>query len=73
MCFTRDLSSKYRSVKFINLPFSSLGVVGKSSNSFIVMCNDLNVDKLESCIMEKHSHHYLIHLLHILHEKQALD
>ena len=45
MQLTRDLSSKYRSVNFINLSISSLGVFGKSCNSFIAMCNDLNIDK----------------------------
>jgi len=45
MQLTRDLSSKYRSVNFINLSISSLGIFGKSCNSFIAMCNDLNIDK----------------------------
>ena len=42
---TRDISSKYRSVNFINLSINSLGIFGKSCNSFITMCNDLNIDK----------------------------
>ena len=45
MQLTRDLSSKYRSVNFINLSITSLGIFGKSCNSFIAMCNDLNIDK----------------------------
>ena len=45
MQLTRDLSSKYRSVKFINLSISSLGIFGKSCNSFTAMCNDLTIDK----------------------------
>ena len=45
MQLTRDLSSKYRSVKFINLSISSLGIFGKSCNAFIAMCYDLNIDK----------------------------
>ena len=45
MQLTRDLSSKYRSVKFSNRSISSLGIFGKSRNSFIAMCNDLNIDK----------------------------
>ena len=43
--FEKDLSSKYRSVKFNNLSISSLGIFGISCNSFIAMCNDLNIDK----------------------------
>ena len=46
MQLTRDLSSKYHGVKFINLSISSLGIFGKSCNSFMaIMCNDLNIDK----------------------------
>ena len=45
MQLTRYLSSKYRSVNFINLSISSLGIFGKSCNSFIAMCNDHNIDK----------------------------
>ena len=44
MQLTHDLSSKYHSVKFINLSISSLGIFGKSCNSFIAMCNDLNIN-----------------------------
>ena len=42
---TRALSSKYRSVKFINLSISSLGIFGKSCSSFIAMCNYHSTDK----------------------------
>ena len=45
MQHTRDLSSKYHNVKFINLSISSLGIFGNSCNSFIAMCNDLNINK----------------------------
>ena len=45
MQLTCDISSKYRSVNFINLSISSLGIFGKSFNSFIAMCNDLNIEK----------------------------
>ena len=45
MQLTRDLSSKYRSVNFINLSIRSLGIFGKSCNYFIAMRNDLNIDK----------------------------
>ena len=42
---TRDLSSKYRYTKFINLSMSSIGIFGKSCKSFIEMCNDLGIEK----------------------------
>ena len=42
---TRDLSSKYRNAKFINLSISSIGIFGKSCKSFIKMCNDLGIEK----------------------------
>ena len=45
MQLTHDPSSKYRSVNFINVSISSLGIFGKSCNSFIAMCNVLNIDK----------------------------
>ena len=74
MQLTRDLSSKYRSVNFINLSISSLGIFGKSCNSFIAMCNDLNIGKktLKLCLNESNCHHHPIRLLHILLEKQVL-
>ena len=41
MLFTRDLSSRYVTVKVINLSISSQGIFGKSCNSLIDMCNNL--------------------------------
>ena len=45
MQLTRDLSSKYRSVKVISPSISSLVILGKSCSSFIAMCNDLTINK----------------------------
>jgi len=45
MQLTRYLPSKYRSVNSNNLSISSLGNFGISCNSFIAMCNDLNINK----------------------------
>ena len=39
-----DLSSKYRHVKFVNLLISSLGIFGKSCDSFSQMCDDLAIN-----------------------------
>ena len=42
---TRDLSSNYRTTKFINLSISSIGSFVKSCKSFIEKCNDLGIEK----------------------------
>ena len=45
---TRDLSSDFHSVKFINLSLSALGIFGKSCEPFIDMCKELEFDKLHT-------------------------
>ena len=45
---TRDLSSEFHSVKFINLSLSALGILGRSCESFIDMCKELEFDKLHT-------------------------
>ena len=42
---TRDLSSDFRKIKFINLSLSALGIFGKSWEPFIDMCKELEIDK----------------------------
>ena len=42
---TRDLSSDFRNIKFINLSLSALGIFGKSCEPFIDMCKELEFDK----------------------------
>ena len=43
--FTRDLSSDFHNIKFINLSLSALGILGKSCEPFIDMCKELEFDK----------------------------
>ena len=42
---TRDLSSDFHSIIFINLSLSALGNFGKSCEHFIDMCKELEFDK----------------------------
>ena len=42
---TRDLSSDFHNIKFINLSLSALGIFGKSCEPFINMCKELEFDK----------------------------
>ena len=42
---TRDLSSDFHKIKFINLSLSALGIFGKSCEPFIDMCKELEFDK----------------------------
>ena len=42
---TRDLSSDFHNIKFINLSLSALGIFGKSCEPFIDMCKELEFDK----------------------------
>ena len=42
---TRDLSSDFHNIKFINLSVSALGIFGKSCEPFIDMCKELEFDK----------------------------
>ena len=42
---TRHLQSSFKSVHFVNLSISSLGIFGLSCSSFIDMCNALDVDE----------------------------
>ena len=42
---TRDLSSDFHSVTFINLSLSALGILGKSLKTFIDMCKELEFNK----------------------------
>ena len=55
----QDLSFNYRNVKFVNLSISSLGIFGKSCDSFIQMCKDLNIEK-------KHLNYIIIKLTTII-------
>ena len=41
-----DLKHAYSDVKFINLSMSTLGIMGKSSESLLLMFDDLNLTKL---------------------------
>ena len=59
ICPIQDLSFNYRNVKFVNLSISSLGIFGKSCDSFIQMCNDLNIEK-------KHLNYIIIKLTTII-------
>ena len=40
-----DLDEAYDKIEFVNLCISSLGVFGTSSDSFLQMCNDIDIDK----------------------------
>ena len=42
---TRDLSSDFHNIKFINLSLSALGIFGKSCEPLIDMCKELEFDK----------------------------
>ena len=42
---TRDLSSDFHNIKFINLSLSALGIFGKSCEPFIDTCKELEFDK----------------------------
>ena len=39
------LNSQFSSVKFVNLSVSCLGIFGRSADSFIDMCKELEIDK----------------------------
>ena len=39
------LTSKYRYVKFVNLPIGSLRIFGQSYDSFIQICSDQTIEK----------------------------
>ena len=41
-----DLSSTYNKVTFINLSMGALGVMGSSCDSFLLLLQDLSIDKL---------------------------
>ena len=43
--FLQTLNSQFSTVKFLNLPGSCLGIFGRSADSFIGMCNDLDINK----------------------------
>ena len=47
-----DLKHTYSDVKFVNLSMSTIGITGKSSESLLLMLDDLNLDK--------HTQNYLI-------------
>ena len=40
-----DLDKAYDRIEFVNLCISSLGIFGNSSDSFLLMCNDIGIDK----------------------------
>ena len=40
-----DLKHTYSDVKFVNLSMSTIGIMGKSSESLLLMLDDLNLDK----------------------------
>ena len=40
-----DLKHTYSDVKFVNLSMSTIGIMGKSSESLLLMLEDLNLDK----------------------------
>ena len=40
-----DLNHTYSDVKFVNLSMSTIGIMGKSSESLLLMLDDLNLDK----------------------------
>ena len=40
-----DLKQTYSNVKFVNLSMSTIGIMGKSSESLLLMLDDLNLDK----------------------------
>ena len=65
---TRDLSSDFHYVKFINISLSALGVFGKSCEPFIDMCKELEFDKQHRFHSAKDiKNHYSINLLYILY------
>ena len=41
----RDLGNKYRLVKFVNLSISCLGIFGQSSDSFLRICKEVDIDQ----------------------------
>ena len=41
----QDLKSQFSLVKFVNLSVSCLGIFGRSADSFIDMCKDLDVNQ----------------------------
>ena len=40
-----DLKHTYSDVKFVNLSMSAIGIMGKSSESLLLMLDELNLDK----------------------------
>ena len=49
---TKERSSNYRCVKFVNLSMSSLGVFSNECSTFLDMMNDIGIDKKQQ--------HYII-------------
>ena len=48
------MSRNYRCVEFVNLSMSSLGVLSDECSSFLVMMNDIDIDKKQQLyIMRK--------------------
>ena len=52
MNVVKDMRSNYRSVKFVNLSMSSLGVFSNECSTFLEMMNDIGIDKKQQ--------HYII-------------
>ena len=66
---TRDLSSDFHNIKFINLFISALGIFGKSCEPFIDMCKELEFDKHHTyfVVQKLTTIIYPINLLYILY------
>ena len=46
-----DLKPNYKSVKFVNLSISSLGIFGNSCFSFLEMCDSISIDEQHKTIL----------------------
>ena len=49
-----DLKHAYSAVKFVNLSMSAIGIMGRSSESLLLMLDDLHIEKsAQNYIIEK--------------------
>jgi len=73
--FISDLTPTFSNIKFINLSMSTLGLLGKSSDSLLLLLEDLKFDKPSSKYIIKKIMNIAIRCSYykILSQKQALE
>ena len=62
----RDLGNKYRLVKFVNLSISCLGIFGQSSDSFLQMCKEVDIDQCHRNFVISKMSSIVIHTTHYI-------